>query len=160
MGEYYEAVGAQVAKHGATIKDYAGDGVLMLVGAPLPVPDAAAEALALAADIRVAVRAVLQGWQRADAPLGIGIGIATGPITVGALGSNSRLEYMAIGDAVNLAARFGSLAPDGEIWFDERTGSLARLTQAHASAVAQVKGIGEVRYLTYAGDYLSAAAEA
>ena len=144
MSEYYDVVGAAVQRHCATIKDYAGDGVLMLVGAPLPVADSAAVGVRLAQDIRSTTRELLLRWQRDDAPLGLGIGVATGTITVGALGSESRLEYMAIGDAVNLAARFGSLARDGEIWIDQRTRDLANPTSDFRFATVPVKGFGEV----------------
>jgi len=58
-------------------------------------------------------------------PLGIGVGVATGRVTVGAIGSTTRMEYTAVGTPVNLAARLCSAAEAGEILVDERTGAAA-----------------------------------
>ncbi len=115
LREYYDAVGAVVAEHGATIKDFAGDGVLVLVGAPLAQQDHARVGVEVARKIRVAVREVVRRASSEQHRLGIGVGVASGPVTVGVIGSSGRFEYTAVGPAVNLASRLCELARDGEV---------------------------------------------
>lgn len=125
LGEYYDAVGEAVAEVDGTIKDYAGDGVLILVGAPLPRSDHAAAGLRLARRIHEVTRPVLERWATGPHPLGIGVGAASGRVTVGAIGSSGRMEYTAVGVPVNLAARLCSVAGSGETLVD---GALATAT--------------------------------
>ena len=121
LREYYDAVGAAAAECGGTIKDQAGDGVLTLVGAPIPYPDHAQRALRLAQRIRESGMAITARWSDADLHLGVGVGMASGFVTVGVIGAASRLEYTAVGPAVNLASRLCSEAAHGEILIDART---------------------------------------
>ena len=121
LREYYDAVGAAAADCGGTIKDQAGDGVLILVGAPLPFPDHSHRALRLATRIRESGIAVTARWSDADLQLGLGVGVASGFVTVGVIGAASRLEYTAVGPAVNLASRLCSEAANGEVLIDQRT---------------------------------------
>ena len=141
LDEYYDAVGAAVAEHGGTIKDYAGDGVLILVGAPIHREDHATVGLDLARLLRELAKPVLA--RRASGPhhLGFGVGVASGWVTVGALGSSSRMEYMAVGTAVNLAARLCSTALDGEIIASHRTVELAEADGVEARGSIKVKGL-------------------
>ena len=125
LREYYDAVGAAVVDVEGTIKDYAGDGVLVLVGAPVPVNDHADRAVRLARRIRELVGQVIRNWNDGPARLGIGVGVASGPVTVGVVGGESRLEYAAVGQAVNLAARLCAQASAGEILLDPATAALA-----------------------------------
>jgi adenylate cyclase len=116
LREYYDAVGSIAAEYGATIKDFAGDGVLILVGAPLPVPDHARIGLEMAQRIRTAVReTVIRVSHDGAHRLGLGVGAASGFVTVGVVGSSGRFEYTAVGPAVNLASRLCELAADGEV---------------------------------------------
>ena len=115
LREYYDAVGVVVAEHGATIKDFAGDGVLVLVGAPLAQADHARVGVEVARKIRTAVREVVRRASSAEHKLGIGVGVASGPVTVGVIGSSGRFEYTAVGPAVNLASRLCELAADNEV---------------------------------------------
>lgn len=139
LREYYDAVGEIVGDYGATIKDYAGDGILILVGAPIPMPDHAARGLAMARRIRAACTEKSAGWSRGERRLGIGIGVASGPVTVGIIGS-SALEYTAVGSTVNLASRLCEQAADREILIDARTSQLAPQDALEARAPLQVKG--------------------
>jgi len=121
LREYYDAVGAAAAECGGTIKDQAGDGVLTLVGAPLPFADHAQRALLLAKRIREAGMEITARWSDAELRLGVGVGVASGFVTVGVIGAASRLEYTAVGPAVNLASRLCSEAAHGEVLIDPRT---------------------------------------
>lgn len=114
---FYADVGRACQQHEATIKDYAGDGVMMLIGAPLPTADPEGRALRLARDLHRECAATLQQWSTADAPIGLAVGIATGPVTLGIIGA-LRLEYVAVGSTVNLAARLCESAGPGETLLD------------------------------------------
>lgn len=142
LREYYDVVGAVVAEFGGTIKDYAGDGILILVGAPLPLDDHAARSLKMARRVREVCRAQTQRWQATGARLGIGVGVASGTVTVGVIGSTA-LEYTAVGAAVNLASRLCEQAGDGEILIDARTRQLAPAEALEAREPLRVKGFAE-----------------
>ncbi len=124
LREYYDTVGAAAAAFGGTIKDQAGDGVLILVGAPIPLADHARRALDLAKRIRSGGVAVTERWSDSELRLGVGVGVASGYVTVGVIGAASRLEYTAVGPAVNLAARLCAEASHAEILVDLRTSEL------------------------------------
>lgn len=125
LDDYYDAVGQAVAQAGGTVKDQAGDGVLILIGAPLPVADHAARALALARRLRGAGAALRARWAPRGLAPGLGIGVASGPVAAGVIGRRTRLEYTAVGPPVNLAARLCAQAGDGEILADAGTIALA-----------------------------------
>ncbi len=121
LREYYDAVGAAAGAFGGTIKDQAGDGVLVLVGAPVAFADHSRRALEMAKRIRDSGIAITSRWSDAELRLGVGVGVASGYVTVGVIGAASRLEYTAVGPAVNLAARLCSEAVHGQVLVDART---------------------------------------
>lgn len=142
LERFYERVGKASARHGGTVKDHAGDGVLILVGAPLPYKDHAQRATRLALDL-------MDDFQATLAPLvpgvGLGIGLATGKLTIGAIRGARRLEYVAVGNAVNLAARLCMRAEPGEILSDQRSADEARARglRAEQRAPETLKGFPE-----------------
>jgi class 3 adenylate cyclase len=123
LEHYYSAIGEAVSEFGGTIKDYSGDGVLILVGAPVPYPDHARRAVLIAFKIRELVMEVLSTWQRLGLELKVGVGLASGYVTVGAIGGAERLEYVAVGPAVNLASRLCERASNS-ILIDQRAVTL------------------------------------
>ena len=125
LRQYYDVVGAVVAEFGATIKDFAGDGILILVGAPIPMQEHARNGLEMARRIRAVGVALTRDWSTDTHTLGIGVGVASGAVTVGVIGATSRLEYTAVGSAVNLASRLCEQAAHAEILLDGRTVELA-----------------------------------
>ena len=145
LREYYAAVGAAAEAFGGTIKDQAGDGVLILVGAPVPYQDHAQRALLLAKRIRASGVALAARWSDAESSLGVGIGVASGRVTVGVIGAASRLEYTAIGPAVNLASRLCSQAAHGGLLLDQRSVELldagTRGRDLRSAGALQLKGI-------------------
>lgn len=148
LREYYDVVGAAAAQFGGTIKDQAGDGVLILVGAPIPFSDHAPRAVQLAKSVRAATMRLIERWSDAELRLGVGIGVASGYVTVGVIGAASRLEYTAVGQAVNLAARLCSEAEHAEVLIDERTNELldaaARERDLRPGEALRLKGYEEL----------------
>ena len=147
LREYYDAVGAAASLVGGTIKDQAGDGVLILIGAPIAFADHAQRALDLAARIREEGGALVARWSRAERRLGVGVGVASGYVTVGVIGGASRLEYTAVGPAVNLASRLCSEAGHGEVLVDARSCELladeSRRGRLLSGAALRLKGFAE-----------------
>ena len=147
LREYYDAVGEAATECGGTIKDQAGDGVLILVGAPIQMPDHARRALDLARRIRHKGLEITAHWSDAELHLGLGVGVASGFLTVGVIGAASRLEYTAVGPAVNLASRLCSEAAHGEVLIDARTvellGDEARRPELQPGEALQLKGFAQ-----------------
>ena len=141
LGEYYDAVGVAVAEVAGTALDYAGDGVLIIIGAPLARDDHAAAGLTLARRLHEVVEPVRDHWGTGPHPLGLGVGVATGRVTVGAVGSSSRMEYTAIGTAVNLAARLCSAASAGETLIDQSTADVVGEAGLHSRGPMPIKGL-------------------
>ncbi|HSV38666.1 MAG TPA: adenylate/guanylate cyclase domain-containing protein [Nocardioidaceae bacterium] len=141
LNEYYEAVGTAVAEVDGTIKDYAGDGIMILVGAPLRRDDHAAAGLRLASRLHEVCGPVLDHWATPVHPLSLGAGVASGRVTVGAIGSAARMEFTAVGTAVNLAARLCSAAAPGQTLIDAHTYELAGMTGVAPHSSMQLKGL-------------------
>jgi adenylate cyclase len=118
LSEYYDALDRVVIDHGATLTHFSGDGMMVLINAPVPRPDPALCAINMARDMQKTVQSLLRDRQTLDHRLGFGVGLAMGPATVGRIGSEGRLEYTAIGSVVNLAARLCASARNAEILID------------------------------------------
>ena len=118
LSEYYEALGAVITRHEATLTGFSGDGVMLLVNAPVAQADPALRAIRLAIDMQAAVQSLVVGWRARGHAIGFGVGIAMGPAIVGTVGYEGRIDYTAIGNAVNLASRLCGSASDGQILVD------------------------------------------
>jgi class 3 adenylate cyclase len=118
LREYYDALEKVVTAHGATLVNFFGDGVMVLLNAPVACPDPELRAAQLAIDMQANVQKLLISWRQLHPELGFGVGLAMGPATVGRIGSAGRLNYTAIGNVVNLASRLCSSAADSEILVD------------------------------------------
>jgi len=143
LREYYEAIVAVAKRYGATVKDFAGDGALILVGAPIARADHAEVGLKLARELIVEVKKITDAMSRTGAALGVGAGVASGACAVGAIGSQSRLEYTAVGSAVNLASRLCSRAGDGELLIAPETAALVSRDSAWRAQPMQLSGFTE-----------------
>jgi adenylate cyclase len=122
LNEYFELMVEILFRAQGTLDKYVGDEIMALFGAPVDMPDAAVHAVRCAVDMHKALREfnrtrVAEGQE----PIKIGIGINTGRVITGAIGSSRTLQYTAIGDAVNTASRLCSIAKPGEIIVSETT---------------------------------------
>ena len=117
VGDAVARMVTAVEAFGGTVKDLAGDGVLALFGAPVAHEDdperAVRAGLRIVDDIASFAREVAAGWG-VDA-LNVRIGINTGPVVTGAIGAGARVEFAALGDAVNVAARLQAHAEPGRV---------------------------------------------
>jgi adenylate cyclase len=103
---YFGAVVPVIEAHGGTLNTYMGDGIMVIFGAPAACPDHAPPAVQAALALVRRVHELGPRWAELGAPgLRVGVGIDTGEVVVGTVGSPRRLDYTAIGDAVNAAAR-------------------------------------------------------
>jgi class 3 adenylate cyclase len=143
LQDYYAAVIKSAREYGATVKDFAGDGALVLVGAPFPRADHTRAGLRLARDMLIRVREVTAKWATPETPLGAGIGIASGECAVGAIGSLSQLEYAAVGTAVNLSARLCDIAKDGQILMAPGTARALEESPGWRREIVTLSGIPE-----------------
>lgn len=107
---FFSCMSAVVARHGGTLDKYIGDAVMAFWGAPLDAPDHAARAVRAALDMAGELDGLNAELRHRGLPeVQMGIGLNTGLVCVGDLGSNTRRNYSVIGDAVNLAARIEPL---------------------------------------------------
>jgi len=106
INEYLTAMTNIVFKHCGTLDKYMGDAIMAIYGAPVDQPDHAQQACYTALEMMQVLNELNAGWAREGKPvLDIGIGINTGMMMVGNMGSEQRFEYTVLGDAVNLGSR-------------------------------------------------------
>jgi class 3 adenylate cyclase len=125
LGEYYEALGAIIMQYEATLTCFMGDGLMLLLNAPLPCPEPAMRAMSMALEMQATAQALIVRWRSRGYGIGFGIGIATGEAIVGRIGYEGRIDYTAIGSVVNLASRICSAARDGQVLVDRQTAAAA-----------------------------------
>jgi adenylate cyclase len=110
MNEYFTVMTAKVFEHRGSLDKYIGDAIMAVFGAPQAEPQHAALACRSALDMLRALQTLRESWRaRGIPPIDIGVGINTGPMVVGNMGSASRFNYTVVGDAVNLASRIEHL---------------------------------------------------
>lgn len=127
LNRYFSAMTDIIFAHGGTLDKYLGDGLMALFGAPTATPKDAANAISAAVAMQRRMLSINDELRKEGFPeIGIGIGLHTGEVTVGYIGSERRSEYTAIGDSVNTASRLESNAKGGEILVSEATAKAAR----------------------------------
>lgn len=144
LNEYYTTMQRVIDAHGGVVNKFGGDSMLALFGVPIPSQNHAQQAI----DATMAMMEELselnnQRLARGVAPIRIGIGVNTGEMIVGNLGSEKRREYTVLGDSVNLAKRFSDLnkeTPFDTVFMGETT-----LSHLETVAVLQIDDLGLVR---------------
>jgi adenylate cyclase len=119
---YHAALGPLVLEQQGTLERFAGDAVMVFFNDPLPVERPAEHAVKAALAMRDAFVPIAEHWKkRGGFELGLGVGIAQGYATLGAIGFEGRQDYAAIGNVTNLAARLCGEAKAGQILADRKT---------------------------------------
>jgi class 3 adenylate cyclase len=119
LNDVFQLVSDAILQRGGTLDKFIGDSVMAYFGAPIPSADHAVQAVNTAVDIMRANRNRNRSLAPGEQACELGIGIHTGPVVVGNIGSDRRTDFTAIGDAVNVAARLEKLAKPGEILVTE-----------------------------------------
>src|SRR5262249_43572825 len=120
LREYHAEMGKLILEHEGTLERFTGDGMMIFFNDPVPVPDAAERAVRMAVAMRGRVQHLAVGWEKRGYDLALGVGIAQGYATIGAIGFEGRWDYGAIGTVTNLAARLCGEAKGGQILVSSR----------------------------------------
>ncbi len=156
MNSFYDSVAAVTMRHGGTVDKFIGDAILAVFGAPVAMDDHAQRAVRAGQDmVRIfeELKEKEEEFGEVFRSSGLGVGIATGEVISGSMGSGKRVDYTVIGRTVNLAARITSLAGPQQVVFDETTRADLGDSITFSTLPSQlVKGIGEKVALFEAGD--------
>ena len=120
LREYHAATGKLILEHEGTLERFTGDGMMIFFNDPVPVPNPAERAIRMALAIRDQISDMTAKWQKQGYDLHLGIGIAQGYATIGAIGFEGRWDYGAIGTVTNLSARLCGEARGGQILVNQR----------------------------------------
>ena len=128
LNRYFEAMVACIQKYHGTVIEFLGDGIFTVFSAPKDLEDHASCAVNCAVEMQKAMPAVNE-WNKANGypELQMGIGINTGDVVVGNIGSEKKMKYGCMGSAVNITGRLESLTVGGQIFITENTAR--RLTE-------------------------------
>ena len=145
LNEYFTRVSDVISDHGGMIDKYMGDAVMAVFGVPISKGNDAASAVETAIQIQqLMVEMNRDAAARHWPELRIGIGITTGIVTAGNIGSPRRLDYTVVGDTVNIASRLMSSAEGGEILISESTaGDIGDAFNLQQLAALQLRGRSE-----------------
>ncbi|MGH7805016.1 MAG: AAA family ATPase, partial [Candidatus Binatia bacterium] len=145
MDGCFQPIVEAVHRYEGTVNQFTGDGVMALFGAPIAHEDHAVRAIAAAVAIQRALARYAEELQRARGIVfGMRIGLNTGPVVVGKIGDDLRMDYTAQGETVNLAARLQSAATKGEVLVSEATRRLAsRACLFDDRGALELKGLGQ-----------------
>ena len=142
LREYHAAMGELILEHEGTLERFTGDGMMIFFNDPVEVPDHAERAVRMAVAMRERVAALISKWKRQGWDLALGVGIAQGYATIGAIGFEGRWDYGAIGTVTNLAARLCGEAKAGQILLSSRTASAVEdLIEAEEVGSLTLKGL-------------------
>ena len=142
LREYHGAMGRLIVEYQGTLERFAGDSIMIFFNDPVPVPNPAQQAVRMALDMQREFARLASAWKRRGYDLNMGIGIAQGYATLGAIGFEGRLDYGAIGTVCSLAARLCAQAKGGQTLVSQRVLSHIE-DQARAECVGELtlKGI-------------------
>lgn len=142
LTRYHSEMIEIVHLHDGTLNKIVGDGLLIFFGDPIPMENHAELAVRMAMDMQKKIADLSDEWDQYGHKLGVGIGINSGFVTVGNVGSETHRDYTIIGNQVNVAARLETLAKAGQILISQRTHSLVKgLIEMEEMGDIEVKGI-------------------
>ncbi len=147
MDQVYEILIHKVHDYGGTVNEMTGDGIVALFGAPIALEDAPQRAIRSAYAIHREMAKFSEGVKQEKqmtSAFKMRIGINTGPVVVGTLGNDLRVEFKAVGDTVNLAARMEGMAEPGTTYVTDETYKLTEgLFRFEILGVKKIKGKDE-----------------
>jgi class 3 adenylate cyclase len=120
LSEFHRAMGRRVLEYQGTLERFTGDGLMVFFNDPMPIQEPARRAVEMAFAMQDDALKLAAQWKRRGYDLGLGIGIAQGYATVGAIGFEGRIDYGAIGTVTNMANRLCDLAEPGNILVSQR----------------------------------------
>jgi PAS domain S-box-containing protein len=143
INHYFAAMIDVISQYQGTINEFMGDGILVLFGAPIARADDPERAVACAVAMQLAMKKVnkqIQAW--GFAPLEMGIGINTGDVVVGNIGSEKRTKYGVLGSEVNLTYRIESYSVGGQILISESTlKKVSQIVKIQSEKIVKPKGV-------------------
>ncbi len=137
LAEYHRVMGPLILAHEGTLEHFAGDGMMIFFNDPLPLENPTGNAVRMARAMQENFAPLRAAWKKRGYDLDLGIGIAQGYATLGAIGYEGRWDYACIGSVTNLASRLCSEAKGGQILTNQKT--LSRVEDA-----VQAAPLGEV----------------
>ena len=121
LNDYFSRVTDVVIAHGGHVNKFVGDEAMAIFGAPVANPNRADSAVRAALEIQRVVRHIEGRGGRGRVQVHVGVGVNSGDVVAGNVGSEKRMEYTVIGDDVNVASRLTSMARSGEILISKQT---------------------------------------
>ncbi len=115
LRRYHQVMGQLIQAHGGTLEQFSGGSMLVIFNDPVISEDPAGHAVRMALEMRLRFDELMNTWRRRGHDISLGIGVAYGYATIGAIGDEARVGYGAIGRVTNLAARLSAEAPAGQI---------------------------------------------
>jgi adenylate cyclase len=141
LREYHAAMGQLIVEHEGTLECFIGDGMMVIFNDPVPVANPQECALRMALAMRARFETINSAWTKLGYDIGMGIGIAQGYATIGAIGFDGRWDYGSIGTVCNLASRLCGEAKPGQILIPQRL----------LASIADLAGVEPVGELTLKG---------
>jgi len=137
LREYHREMGTLVLAHEGTLERFAGDGMMVFFNDPVVVSNPEERAVRMALAMRDRVAELAAGWRKRGYELDVGLGLAKGFATIGAIGFEGRLDYGAIGSVTNLAFRLCSEARPGQVL-------AAKRVAAAVEELVDVEAVGDL----------------
>jgi adenylate cyclase len=142
LREYHAEMGRLILEHEGTLERFTGDGMMIFFNDPVEVPNPAERAVRMAVAMRDVVSELAARWRKRGWDLALGVGIAQGYATIGAIGFEGRMDYGAIGTVTNLAARLCGEAVAGRILVSARVaGAVEGIIDAQDVGPIALKGL-------------------
>jgi adenylate cyclase len=142
LREYHAEMGRLIVAHEGTLERFTGDGMMIFFNDPVEVPDPAERAIRMAIAMRDQSAGLAARWRKRGWDLALGVGVAQGYATIGAIGFEGRLDYGAIGTVTNLAARLCGEAGGGQILIAARVAAAVEgMIDAESVGPLTLKGL-------------------
>ncbi len=143
LRSYHAEMGKLIFEFDGTLERFAGDGIMVFFNDPIPCTDHTEKAVRMALEMRLRSKELRKDWLKKGYDLDLGIGLATGYATLGNIGFEGRMDYGAIGNVTNLAARLCGEAKGRQILTNQKTlNKIEKLVEAEPLEELHLKGFG------------------